>query len=1131
MAIGRISGAMLKANLERNGSDIAFETNLLYLDVVNDRIGINTSAPSTSLQVDNITLSGRSIRGVGGDLDLGAVGDITITGGGTNQILTTDGSGNLSWTSVAGGGLVTGRDVTLSYPDDSSLYPTGAIRSWADTTNISTAIDDLNELTNNIINNTAVANVDFTADVTTGGAGLVVTLTITADGNPTHYDIDWGTGETATTNTTDTTPSHTYNSNANSPFTVTVTAKNNSGTGTGSTNTKTRAGYIILFTATPVTGFAAYLAPSGGSPVTQWDDGTTVYFQNNTTNTSGATIQYTWDWADSESDDVISADSSAGGSGGARLAHTFTASNKQEQTRVVRLTLDSHSTALPSDTPTSNTTSNKIYDTHTPTVALSSTSGINEVGTSGHPVTFTNNTENTIGSYSTYGIQYKYTWGDGTTQTVNTGTGAAGDTGGTINHTYSLSGSDQSSGTPADYTGKLEVLSDHSSSPFSSSNFTVHVEPDVRANVTGTAVTTSDRSGDDQYDLYDFTDLSGNNRALVTTTNTTSPNTNGAQYTFNWADGSSNDTVTENGSSAGTVGNAITHNYAGQSTGNYNLNLGVVSTPDITAQSDNDTDITFTIKSTPAAPANLSTKTISMSTGSSGSSPYLAASATDNSGGNIPSQGSSVTRYTGSGDVESSVASNAYNSFTGTVTALVNNSASGTKTFSSATGETGTFTSLVVTSEGDAHNEISSSTYPSNFYQVFSAKVDHSLGSLSTGYNDFGLSHSATGATNKPGFVLDNLTATPTTTIGTISEGTPGAKRYISGIPYYNSGSPSLSVTGTTVTNLVGQTYRNTTSPHEVDPATNDESTSGNVISNRDYTYSNIDGTSTFLNSGVPVANTGIGSAYTLGTIAVPITTSSVRSVQTIRSRTKNVNGQGGYSTGSTKIQVHTANPNGIEEDAIPVSDTLGNGSTHTDDGVRISGLGTASDTPSFTGSTNYYTTNAWSGAVTVAGTQEAITRWGTVKHFTTDLTSGYLPAGPDLATGRSGAQYYTFAFRRTPAANFKFKFSGKISGVWIAAPGTAIDNASGLSGWIDATETYGGSGVPGSDTGNGGNGSDGCAFTSGDRVTTASTVSNESKTLTLGTENMNNSTGNTVLVRIKLASGDSLTLLEIEDA
>ena len=1125
---------MLKANLERLGTDLAFETDLLKLDVTNDRIGINTASPTKSLQVDNITLEGRSIRAVGGDLDLGAVEDITITGGGTDQVLKTDGSGNLSWTSVSGGGLVTGRDVTLSHPDDSTLYPTGAIRTWADTTNVSTAIDDLNELSNNIINNTAVSNVDFTADVTTGGAGLTVTLTISADGNPTRYDIDWGTGETATTNTTDSTPSHTYNSNTNSPFTVTVTAKHHQGVGTGSTNTKTRVGYIILFTATPVTGFAAYLSSSGGSPVTQWDDGATVYFQNNTTNTSGATIQYTWDWGDSESDNVISADSSAGGSGGARLAHTFTASNEQEQTRTVRLTLDSHSTALPSDTPTFNQIANKIYDTHTPTVTLNDNSGINEIGTSGHPVTFTNTTENTIGSHSTYGIQYRYTWGDGTSNTtVNVGSGAAGDTGGTIGHTYTLSNSNQNSGTAVDYTGKLEVLSDHASSPFSSSNFTVHVEPDMRASATGSAVTVSNRSGDNQYDLYDFTDLSGNNRALVTVSNAVSPTVSSpaASYTFNWADGSSNDTPTENGSSAGTVGNAITHNYAGKSTGNYNLNLSVSATPDITAQTDSYTGITFQMNSVPAAPANLSSKTISMSTGSTGSSPRLASGATDRSGGNIPTQGTSVTRYTGTGTVQTTVANDAYNSFTGTLTALVNNGASGTKVFSSSTGETGTFTSLVVTSEGDAHNEISSSTYPSNFYQVFSSRVSHSLGGLSKGYNDLGLSHSATGATNKPGFVLDDLTSTPSTTIGAISGGIDGVFRYISGVPYYNSGSPSLNITGTTVSNLVGQTYRNTTSPHEVDPLSNDESTSGNVINNSNFTYANMDGSSTFLSSGIPLADTGVGGAYTLGVIAVPITGSSVRAVQTIRARSTNVNGTGSYSNGSTKIQVHTATPNGVIESAIPVSDSLGNGSTHTDNGVRITGFGAASDTPSFTGSTNYYTANAWTGSQTVAGTQEAITRWGTIKHFTTDLSSGYLPAGPDLNSGRSGTQYYTFAFRRTPAANFKFKFSGKLSGVFIAAPGSAIDSASGLSGWLSATDTYAGSGVPGSNTGAGGNGSNGCANTPGDRVPTGSTVSNDSSTLTLGSENMANTTGNTILVRIKLVSGDSITALEIEDA
>ena len=59
MAIGRISGSVLKSNLTRNGTDLAFETNLLYLDVTNSRVGIGTSEPSTALQVNGtITASG-----------------------------------------------------------------------------------------------------------------------------------------------------------------------------------------------------------------------------------------------------------------------------------------------------------------------------------------------------------------------------------------------------------------------------------------------------------------------------------------------------------------------------------------------------------------------------------------------------------------------------------------------------------------------------------------------------------------------------------------------------------------------------------------------------------------------------------------------------------------------------------------------------------------------------------------------------------------------------------------------------------------------------------------------------------------------------------------------------------------
>ena len=325
---------------------------------------------------------------------------------------------------------------------------------------------------------------------------------------------------------------------------------------------------------------------------------------------------------------------------------------------------------------------------------------------------------------------------------------------------------------------------------------------------------------------------------------------------------------------------------------------------------------------------------------------------------------------------------------------------------------------------------------------------------------------------------------------------------------------------------------QDTTSPHEVDNDTNQESTSGDVITDSNFTYAQVDGASTMLSSGIPVTDTGVASAYTIGAVTVPITSSGVRSIKTIKARSKNANGTGSYDSSSTKIQVYTASLLALDDEAdgITVSDSLGAG--HDDDAVRISGFGSLSgDTPSLNDSSNanYYTDHAWSGAVTVAGTNEAISRFGTIKHFTTDLSSGYLPVGPDLNTGRSGAQYFTFAFRRTTMANFNLTMSGKVSGMFIAAPGTAIDSASGLNGWLDCSTTYGGSGVPGSDTGNGGNGSNGCAFNSGDRVVDNTTYSGQEFTFTLGTENATNATGNNILVRIKLESGDSVTALSID--
>ncbi|MAH50095.1 hypothetical protein CMI37_30020 [Candidatus Pacearchaeota archaeon] len=68
MAIQKVTGEIIENNLLRSDS-LAFNTDLLYIDVINDRIGINTSAPGTALDVTgSIRVTGDMI--VQGNLDV-----------------------------------------------------------------------------------------------------------------------------------------------------------------------------------------------------------------------------------------------------------------------------------------------------------------------------------------------------------------------------------------------------------------------------------------------------------------------------------------------------------------------------------------------------------------------------------------------------------------------------------------------------------------------------------------------------------------------------------------------------------------------------------------------------------------------------------------------------------------------------------------------------------------------------------------------------------------------------------------------------------------------------------------------------------------------------------------------------
>jgi hypothetical protein len=99
MAIGRISGQMLKANLLRSGTDLAFETNLLVLDVTNSRVGIGTATPATKLHInatDALRLpSGNNSQRPGTP----ANGDIRYN----SEVATIEGYSNGGWANLASG--------------------------------------------------------------------------------------------------------------------------------------------------------------------------------------------------------------------------------------------------------------------------------------------------------------------------------------------------------------------------------------------------------------------------------------------------------------------------------------------------------------------------------------------------------------------------------------------------------------------------------------------------------------------------------------------------------------------------------------------------------------------------------------------------------------------------------------------------------------------------------------------------------------------------------------------------------------------------------------------------------------------------------------------------------------------
>jgi len=175
MAIGRISGQLLKSNLLRAGENLAFETDLLYLDVINSRIGIKTATPNADLDVNG------TIRSTTAQVDdYLNVGTLNFNGSTINS------SGTINFTAAAGQATVYHSklqidDLQISGNTISTMVSNSPIEL---NPNGSGSVDLLADT--NITGNLAVTgNISATGNVTIGGNiiigdSLTDTVTINA---------------------------------------------------------------------------------------------------------------------------------------------------------------------------------------------------------------------------------------------------------------------------------------------------------------------------------------------------------------------------------------------------------------------------------------------------------------------------------------------------------------------------------------------------------------------------------------------------------------------------------------------------------------------------------------------------------------------------------------------------------------------------------------------------------------------------------------------------------------------------------------------------------------------------------------------------------------------------------------
>ena len=420
---------------------------------------------------------------------------------------------------------------------------------------------------------------------------------------------------------------------------------------------------------------------------------------------------------------------------------------------------------------------------------------------------------------------------------------------------------------------------------------------------------------------------------------------------------------------------------------------------------------------------------------------------TNNTGGSLtPVAGTQYTRNT-----DSTITSNYLTEYgpgdSGTVEGFVNAVGVGTTTLNISFGlyavksDNGTYGALQIANDKDAADSSRNVGITSLFYEVYDARLIDAASP--DGFNKAFIKHGSNQTANVFWYEDPSTVTAPVISFSAVTSPSSPTLNYSSGVPHYTEATANNFQYTVTVLNASGDMYTQ-------DKLLNSDGQTAGFQNPGHKEYDDFSGGTL-----PPARNFGVGTganvvvAQTPRDLHLTLTSNHFTRFDASTPYGSHNNQRLSYST-NINIMGTTARTNAIDEDNILIS-SLGTGSGNA---TRVNAGSTGDNpTPVFT---------SWTASSSVA-TYEAVVRGAVLRHDQTDYSSGYLPAGPDYSSGRSGTQYFQIELIRSNVSEFNITYTGSAAGCFVCMPDNSAwtTSLSGTNGWADMFQAYRGAGIP----------------------------------------------------------------------